>query len=137
MTIKKVSDLSLTHTPLHPNSDHPTTPRIRRQQNNATENNPVPRKYREIMIADKTYQATHGDKCAEERGYKADREHDEDCQEEGKLGGGFARQAEKQAADNGRAGTRGTRNQYQALRAADFQRMFIVLPIVKTNLSNN
>lgn len=121
---------------------------IRRQQYDAPENYSVIRKYREIMVADEANQAAYGYQCAEECSDETDgehadviefqnravfvdvvkrcSEHDGNRQEEGKLRGGFARQAEQQAADDGRAGPRGARNQRQALCAADFQCMFPV-----------
>ena len=51
-------------------------------------------------------------------------DHGRHGQEERELGGGLARQAEQQAADDRRAGARGARNHRQALGEADFQGVF-------------
>ncbi|MNH02815.1 hypothetical protein D3C79_620610 [compost metagenome] len=95
------------------------------------------------MVGDELEQATYRDHGENERHHEADgkyrevvgleqlavfvarvhggTDHGRHGQEERELGGRLARQAEQQAADDGGAGTRGTRHQRQALGAANLQ----------------
>ena len=119
---------------------------ISHDQDQQAKPDPIPRERREIVRRDVAQQPAHADERADERGDETDREtcrahrrracaslcassysrraeDDRNGEEERKLGRHAPLEPEQHAADDRRARARRARNQREALREADFQRI--------------